>query len=118
MSAVNASLPAIQASATQLQLEPHSDVAKKNAVFYRQQHGVAHKVFIAIDTVCEYWCTFIEMAVYTCAMNFIERVLHINICMYGIVFVSVCISGIMVNYSVSFCGIFAAKVTSKVYVHT
>ncbi|CAI8035393.1 Prolyl 3-hydroxylase 1 [Geodia barretti] len=46
MSAVNASLPAIQASATQLQLEPHSDVAKKNAVFYRQQHGVTRKDFI------------------------------------------------------------------------
>ena len=43
--AVNESLAAIQASATQLQLEPHSEVAKKNAVFYRQQHGVTRKDF-------------------------------------------------------------------------
>ena len=66
MSAVNASLPAIQASATQLQLEPHSDVAKKNAVFYRQQHGVTREDFIPreVYTVCKYWCTFIEMAVH------------------------------------------------------
>ena len=66
MSAVNASLPAIQASATQLQLEPHSDVAKKNAVFYRQQHGVIREDFIPreVYTVCKYWCTFIEMAVH------------------------------------------------------
>ena len=63
MSAVNASLPAIQASATQLQLEPHSDVAKKNAVFYRQQHGVTRKDFIPRE-VCEYWCTFIEVSVH------------------------------------------------------
>ena len=66
MSAVNASLPAMQASATQLQLEPHSDVAKKNAVFYRQQHGVTRKDFIPreVYTVCEYWCTFIRMAIH------------------------------------------------------
>ena len=43
--AVNESLAAIQASATQLQLESHSEVAKKNAVFYRQQHGVTRKDF-------------------------------------------------------------------------
>ncbi|CAI8019392.1 Prolyl 3-hydroxylase 1 [Geodia barretti] len=48
---LNASLPAIQASATQLQLEPHSDVAKKNAVFYRQQHGVTRKDFIPREDV-------------------------------------------------------------------
>ena len=63
MSAVNTGLPAIQAWATQLQLEPHSDVAKKNAVFYRQQHGVTRKDFIPRE-VCEYWCTFIEIAVH------------------------------------------------------
>jgi leucine proline-enriched proteoglycan (leprecan) len=48
---LNASLPAIQASATQVELEPHSDVAKKNAVFYQQQQGVTRKDFIPREDV-------------------------------------------------------------------
>jgi leucine proline-enriched proteoglycan (leprecan) len=48
---LNTTLPAIRASATQVQLEPHSEVAKKNAVFYRQQMGVTRNDFIPREDV-------------------------------------------------------------------
>ena len=43
---VNRSMEAIQSSATQVRLEPHSEIAKRNAVFYRQQEGVTRKDFV------------------------------------------------------------------------
>ena len=43
---MNRSLDAIQASATQVRLEPDSEAAKRNAVFYQQRPGVTRKDFI------------------------------------------------------------------------
>ena len=46
LGAVNRSLDAIQASATQVRLESDSEAAKRNAVFYQQRPGVTRKDFI------------------------------------------------------------------------
>ena len=46
LTAVNRSLDALQASATQVRLEPDSEAAKRNAVFYKQRPGVTGKDFI------------------------------------------------------------------------
>ena len=42
---VNQSVAAVEASATQARLEPNSEVAKRNGVFYRQQKGVTRNDF-------------------------------------------------------------------------
>lgn len=42
---LNQSIAAVEASATQSRLEPDSEVAKRNAVFYRQQKGVSRNDF-------------------------------------------------------------------------
>jgi len=39
-------MEAIQCSATQVRIEPHSEVAKRNAVYYRKQEGVTRKDFV------------------------------------------------------------------------
>ena len=43
---VNRTLDALQASATQVRLEPDSEAAKRNAVFYQQRPGVTRKDFL------------------------------------------------------------------------
>eukprot|EP00731_Ephydatia_muelleri_P019626 Em0012g451a len=42
---LNQSVAAVEASATQARLEPNSEVAKRNGVFYRQQKGVTRNDF-------------------------------------------------------------------------
>ena len=42
---MNQSLAAAEASATQTRLEPDSEVAKRNGVFYRQQKGITRNDF-------------------------------------------------------------------------
>lgn len=48
---LNRSMDAVQASATQVRLEPDSEVARRNAVFYRQQPGVTRKDFLPREDV-------------------------------------------------------------------